>query len=505
MKQPADSGEHPSPVDFAILSFVTPLESGCRIVDAQIENREVESPHRPRRRWLKRLGCSLLILALLLVLGYLWDSRKQSDKLQEMLADLDRREPGWRLEDLNAAREPIAENENSARTLIAAADLLPRQWPPKEFFTRFENLPPQTQLSPADLALLRSELFRIQPAVEEARKLADMPRGRHRLEYARNPIATLLPDQSRCREVYNVLYYDCLLLNQIEESEGALRSCRALLNAARSLGDEPIFVSQLIRTSGVFRACHATERTLAQGEPPPDGTASLQKMFEEEDAFPGLLLALRGERACLNQVIECVKRGEVSIDELAQSRSNWAERTVRQLYRMDAGQDHALFLSLMAQRIEDVQHPMHEQAALEKEFDSNVKKLPKNAVLTRLLIPATIKMGESDRRKHAALRCTIAALAIERYRQAKKAWPNDWAHLCPAHLAAVPVDPFDGKPLRYRRVADGFVVYSVGADGVDNGGALNQGFNTAPGTDIGIRLWDAAQRRQAPPDNRKAK
>ena len=41
----------------------------------------------------------------------------------------------------------------------------------------------------------------------------------------------------------------------------------------------------------------------------------------------------------------------------------------------------------------------------------------------------------------------------------------------PEFLAAVPLDPVDGQPLRYRRDADGtFTLYSVGENGVDDGG-----------------------------------
>ena len=41
----------------------------------------------------------------------------------------------------------------------------------------------------------------------------------------------------------------------------------------------------------------------------------------------------------------------------------------------------------------------------------------------------------------------------------------------PEFLAEVPVDPIDGQPLRYRRSADWlFRLWSVGDDGVDNGG-----------------------------------
>jgi hypothetical protein len=37
-------------------------------------------------------------------------------------------------------------------------------------------------------------------------------------------------------------------------------------------------------------------------------------------------------------------------------------------------------------------------------------------------------------------------------------------------MAAVPTDPFDGKPLRFKPLANGYVIYSVGDDRRDNGG-----------------------------------
>ena len=62
----------------------------------------------------------------------------------------------------------------------------------------------------------------------------------------------------------------------------------------------------------------------------------------------------------------------------------------------------------------------------------------------------------------------------------------------------MPLDPYDGKPLRYRRVADGVIVYSVGPDGSDNGGNIDRTNPVKPGTDLGYQLWDVKHRRQPP-------
>jgi hypothetical protein len=60
----------------------------------------------------------------------------------------------------------------------------------------------------------------------------------------------------------------------------------------------------------------------------------------------------------------------------------------------------------------------------------------------------------------------------------------------------VPADPFDGKPLRYRRNRDGIVVYSVGLDLTDNNGHIDHRRLNETGVDIGFRVWDVGRRRQ---------
>jgi hypothetical protein len=37
----------------------------------------------------------------------------------------------------------------------------------------------------------------------------------------------------------------------------------------------------------------------------------------------------------------------------------------------------------------------------------------------------------------------------------------------------VPLDPWDGKPLRYKKLDKGYVIYSVGSDRKDDGGSAD--------------------------------
>lgn len=96
----------------------------------------------------------------------------------------------------------------------------------------------------------------------------------------------------------------------------------------------------------------------------------------------------------------------------------------------------------------------------------------------------------------ALTRCARVAVAVERYRLEHHALPERAETLVPVLLDALPVDPFSGAPLRYVAGTDGYVAYSVGPDGVDDGGPAVVGGRTVqlrPGSpmghgDIGIRI-----------------
>jgi hypothetical protein len=468
-------------------------------MEIEHEISEVSKP-RSGAGCLKVIGWGLVLLALLAVIGVFWNRASATSKLQETLAELDRSDPGWRLEDIEAACEQIPEEENSAGVIIAAAQNLPRSWPPEDLSVEYFWLqPPNEVLSGEDSVHLSVELTRLRPALEIAGKLADMPRGRHRLRDSRSTVFPAFPaDRLNSQRIGTLLVLESLWWNQRGESDKALTACRAALNAARSMGDEPSQLSQFIRRCGMEQACWAIERTLGQGEPPPENMAELQKRIENEDAFPALSIAARSERALGHRVFEGVQRGEVSLNDLTARPMGWLERTASPLWHMDFREDHALYLSLMTRRVQDAQRPVHEQAALDKEFVQVVRSLPKRAFITQSLLPASSTVGETFRCKHAYIRCANVALGVERFRCEKKAWPESLDQLRPQYLTAGPLDPFDGEPLRYRRVEDGVIIYSVGQDAVDNNGNLNRKHPNQPGADIGFRLWDVAKRRQPP-------
>jgi hypothetical protein len=78
---------------------------------------------------------------------------------------------------------------------------------------------------------------------------------------------------------------------------------------------------------------------------------------------------------------------------------------------------------------------------------------------------------------------TVICLALSNYKAEKGKYPQKLADLSPAYLKALPLDPFTGKDFIYKPVQTGYIIYSVGENGIDSGGQGRQ-----PGCDnIAVR------------------
>ena len=74
--------------------------------------------------------------------------------------------------------------------------------------------------------------------------------------------------------------------------------------------------------------------------------------------------------------------------------------------------------------------------------------------------------------EQAKFRLLTAELAMRAYRAERGDEPRDWEDVVSQGLPRLGVDPWDedGRPLRWRRLGDKIVVYSIGPNQVDDGG-----------------------------------
>jgi hypothetical protein len=98
------------------------------------------------------------------------------------------------------------------------------------------------------------------------------------------------------------------------------------------------------------------------------------------------------------------------------------------------------------------------------------KKFPPK-IITAMLLPSLGRVPQRFAGFEARRRAALTAIAVERFRLAHDGHlPAKLDELKPQFLTDVPKDPFDGKPLRFKSLSPGYVIYSVGADRTDNDG-----------------------------------
>jgi hypothetical protein len=464
-------------------------------------------PHARRRRlWRWLLG---LFLAFLVAGGYFAYARwAAEDRLQRVMAELDAREPGWRLEDILAHRPAISPEQNSALRVLAAMNLNGIGWKSGEeqqFDAARLGLSPACRLSEQQAAVLRRALKSAEPALAVARELADLPAGRFETTYGPDGFPKSMAHLQQARALVNRLKYWTLLQCEDGDIDGALASVRAMVNAGRSLADEPFMPAQLTQLACRGVALCILERALAQGEPSKGALIVLQRLLEDEESQPVLLVAARGSRAGAERILRALRAGEVKLSDVAGRLGKpmtgvtlgipKLNDMVYAAYFRVTWTNEAALLEYDTRLVEIAKLPIEQQLAAIKELEGTLNSQP---LPVRALQSSMGRMGNSFMRYQSQLRCAIAAVALERYRQANGRWPDSLTSLGPELLREVPADPYDGMHLRYRRLNDRVVVYSVGADNQDNGGNVTWGINSA-GTDLGMYLWNVELRRQPHP------
>jgi hypothetical protein len=131
--------------------------------------------------------------------------------------------------------------------------------------------------------------------------------------------------------------------------------------------------------------------------------------------------------------------------------------------------------------------------------------------LLRMVVPQLSSALEAATRSAAQLALTKTAAALAAWHADRGAdappYPERLDDLVPTYLAVVPVDPFTDKPFIYERRGDGYLLASVGVNGVydggdDFGGWIVRGEWQATVQDVPYQKSDLVVRMPIPPPAR---
>ncbi len=97
-------------------------------------------------------------------------------------------------------------------------------------------------------------------------------------------------------------------------------------------------------------------------------------------------------------------------------------------------------------------------------------------LVLRLLSPSLNKFLNSNDRREQKFQNLRVAMALAAYQADHGKYPETLAVLQPKYLPTVPLDLFSGEPLIYEPDDKGYLLYSVGENGIDDGGQTKDDF-----------------------------
>jgi len=441
-----------------------------------------EPPKRRRKRWPWVVGTLLVLLATPLVIWWGWTMSLRSEIRDRLDAIRAAGEPVT-LEELDAWYV-VPEGENAAEYYIAAFDLMVEDGALEAKLPEmgasptgeYVEWPAWDQPLPAQMQdAMRQYLDKNADALQALHEASDIKESRYPIDMTQG-IMTLLPDVGPLREAARLLRLQAALAADEGRPEDATRSVSAMLRLARSLDEEPILISALVRMSVDMMAVETTERVIARADVSAEQLSSLEAHVRDAMGHRTFRRAIAGERAMAMSVFQ-----DGSINLAAMGGPNAGFPSVPGF----TDRDHLAYLRLSALGVTVLDDPTNPP-----DMDAALEELPRYCLITRIVLPATDASAMSELRHEAMMRATLVGLAVKRYQLTNDDWPPSLDALKPTYLDHIPIDPFDGKPLRYVVEDDIANVYSIGKDGVDDEGVVYDaaGERRTDGTDAVFRV-----------------
>jgi hypothetical protein len=427
---------------------------------------------------------TLVLLATLLLLGgFIFWNLAAPEQDARVLAI---RQQGYpiSLPELDAWYQPVPESRNAA-SVVAKANAQPGLANSSKLNAVLDDnswTPTRSQLfdskSKAEVSAL---LATNQALLNLLHSVIGLTNSRYPIDLTQG-CNTLLPDLAKVKSSVRLLTAEALFETSKGDTEKAIESLRAAGGVADSAAPEPILISQFVRYASWAIISKRTELILNASHFSDEQLAELQVLFSYAERTNVMARALAGERACGLSVF-MNSRDQASFYAFGGGPSLSAPTTKDRLRTSlfmgllkSTGilhKDKAFYLDVMATNMAAAEAPFPERLTLAQQANTAVLSPPsKFLVFSRILLPALAKAIPRDAEHTARIRTSQTALAVERFRLAHSGkLPASLNDLVPAYLSSLPCDPFDGQPLRYKGLAPGYVVYSIGSDMHDDGGA----------------------------------
>jgi len=371
------------------------------------------------------------------------------------------------LEELSAWYPEVSDPENAAPLFLAAQKAKGRLLPADEDLIPYTGHGPtfetQAPFPEETLARMADYVALNAGALSLLHEAAQKKTCRYPIDFDQGP-AMELSHLSGLRDSGRILCVEGAWAAETGDAPRAVRALLDILAAAESLRNEPILISQLVRISLQGNASDLLARLLSRIALPEEELVLIDASLRSAHDPEAFLRALAGEQ-CVGLASFQDPRFLAAVHPLG-----GPVGSAFQVIGLSEA-DLRYFLGAYSILLDGARKPFPEALATGKTAEDYLRGVPPLlSIRTQTTVPSLGRAGSAFARDEATRREMETAIAIERYRRKKNALPDALDALVPDLLAAVPADPFDGAPLRYRKEPAEYTLYSVYENRIDDGG-----------------------------------
>ncbi|MCK4904907.1 hypothetical protein KAS42_01500 [bacterium] len=298
-------------------------------------------------------------------------------------------------------------------------------------------------------------------------------------------IDMLLPNLSSMRDASRLLCVKALLEAESGDMAKAFDTLLVGLKFSNHLKDEPILISQLVRTAcdGIIIECIKNIAD-SKGIAPEQATLIINE-FSTHKSIEPFIKSMDGERVAFGGWgFEKILNGKMllaGIGRMNDSEYSLVEKIfstlILPLYKPILKKDYIYYLTLMSNVRDSYNLPYYEYKI---SADQQIDQLPRYCILTKLLLPALGRVRRIAAEYQANIDVCRIGLALKIYKAKNGTYPETLSKLAPEFLSGISTDPFSGKSLIYSRYIGGFKLYSVGPNMQDDYGTPKAKEQNAP-------------------------
>jgi hypothetical protein len=426
---------------------------------------------------MKRRLIRISIILLLLALPWVAWRMYLSHYINQRLAEIQTEGLPTNGEELNRWYAAVPDKQNAALALTHVFNLR-RHYPDNRsnLVSHFKLPRCGEPLSAEQAELLEGYVAMNSAMFPEADKALELPASRYPVDCTRL-MNTPLPHLARLKNLAELYQYAAFLAMRSGRPDRASSNIVTMLALARTLDNEPCLISQLVRLQVIGMAFATLERRANTSALSADEVTNLTAAFASARTTDLATRALIGERAMTIPYFRMTRAEATRFNPRKDSDETRNDSPLPYngpailkligYYDLDFGS----YLAGMSKGIEMARRTPPANLAANRYFayagDESAKR--HRAISGRLLSAYSVFVSRGNEAV-AWQRLALTALAVERFTNRNGRRPETLEELTSQFRVEESWDPFSGKALQYRRTETGYILYSVGQDGRDDGG-----------------------------------